>query len=195
MLADNMGSIQFSEYNEYCKTTLDDVPLYIFDATYGHREDTKSLLNDYDTPNWFSDDVFEQLGNIRPPHRWFIMGPKGSGSDLHIDPLGTSAWNALIKGRKEWVIFHPDSPVQKGEKSGAAWLRDEYPMYKHLRHQRIIQNPGEILYIPAGWWHIAINHEPSIAVTQNYLHPKDLNVTSDIIFRERPDIYQKLFSE
>jgi histone arginine demethylase JMJD6 len=183
----------FAEYNDYCVSTTEDEPLYIFDESFGEREDTKELLRDYDEPELFSDDLFKNLGTIRPRYRWFITGPPKSGSNLHVDPLGTSAWNALITGKKEWIIFYPGAPVRESTKSGAAWFRDEYPKLKHLQHYRFVQKHGEILYIPSGWWHIAINREATMAVTQNFFESKYISKAKDLILRERPDIYRKLF--
>lgn len=40
--------------------------------------------------------------------RWLIIGPARSGSSFHKDPNGTSAWNAVIKGSKKWLLFPPD---------------------------------------------------------------------------------------
>jgi hypothetical protein len=62
-------------------------------------------------------------------HRWFLVGGQNSGSNMHVDPLGTSAWNTLLLGRKLWVLFPPGtregdlktgtlSPGRKGRGGG-----------------------------------------------------------------------------
>ena len=59
-------------------------------------------------PQQFAEDLFSVLGESgRPDFRWLIMGPARSGSSFHKDPNATSAWNAVVKGSKKWVLFPP----------------------------------------------------------------------------------------
>ena len=37
-----------------------------------------------------------------------------------------------------------------------------------------IVSAGELIFVPRGWWHMAINLEPGIAVTQNYVSRSNL---------------------
>jgi histone arginine demethylase JMJD6 len=155
---------------EYTGTNRDDSPLYVFDASFDEGKITKNLLDDFNVPIYFRDDLFGLVGEKRrPPYRWILIGPERSGSSLHIDPLATSAWNSLISGAKRWVLFKPGAPraivkgdsfKQKGEDGEAiTYFTKILPRIKqHLIQEKLdfemiefIQYPGETVYVPGGW--------------------------------------------
>ena len=36
--------------------------------------------------------------HLQPPLRWLLMGPARSGTEMHVDPANTGAWNAVTHG-------------------------------------------------------------------------------------------------
>lgn len=95
--------VKAKHFIEYMKhpDQIDDSPLYIFDGTFGDDKVAKDILNSYSPPVYFRNTLFEMVDeDNRPPYRWFLLGPKRSGTTVHIDPLGTSAWNSIISGAK-----------------------------------------------------------------------------------------------
>ena len=93
--------ITLSDFLKYSRTNKDDSPLYIFDGSFDDDDTSKMLLDDYSPPRFFGrDDFFSLVGEERrPPYRWWLIGPERSGTTVHIDPLGTSAWNTLVVRR------------------------------------------------------------------------------------------------
>eukprot|EP00052_Salpingoeca_macrocollata_P028994 m.287340 g.287340 ORF g.287340 m.287340 type:complete len:204 (+) comp22929_c1_seq10:726-1337(+) len=55
----------------------------------------------YDWLNPFS------LTTTGDDYRFVYLGPKGSGTALHCDVLGSYSWSTNIAGRKKWIMFYP----------------------------------------------------------------------------------------
>jgi histone arginine demethylase JMJD6 len=111
--------VKLRHFLKYLHTNRDDSPLYIFDSAFDEDRKAKRIcLSDYQVPVYFADDLFRLISESRrPPYRWFLVGPERSGTTVHIDPLGTSAWNTLVHGQKRWVLFPPHVPksIVKGK--------------------------------------------------------------------------------
>ncbi len=162
----------------------DESPLYLFDRKFAEKMSLKIGKGEgaaYWKPDCFGPDLFELLGAERPAHRWLIIGPERSGSTFHKDPNATSAWNAVIQGAKYWIMFPPsasvpgvfvskDSSEVTSPLSIAEWLLEFHAEARTLPECREgVCEAGEILHVPSGWWHLVVNLEDGIALTQNFV--------------------------
>ncbi|PRP86357.1 hypothetical protein PROFUN_05498 [Planoprotostelium fungivorum] len=172
-------TMNLKNYMHYAKLQSDEAPLYIFDSDFGEK--APEMLKDYTPPSLFREDMYELLEENRPNFRWVILGPERSGSPWHTDPDGTSAWNSLLSGRKRWAFYPPHivppgltlHPNGRGLYTDmeapfpVEWFYAIYPSL--LPHQRPIEEAGETIFVPRGWWHIVLNLEDTVAVTQNFV--------------------------
>lgn len=131
-----------------------------------------------------------------------VAGVKDSGTDPHIDPSATDAWNTAILGFKWWVLFDPDLEVEDvtcdPKCSSRMTVRDWYAsvatragtesnntdtgekttktasnLLPKVIH--VLQTPGETLYLPYGFVHAVYNLGDCIGVTANYAAPHEEN--------------------
>ncbi|KAJ0266256.1 F-box protein [Hirschfeldia incana] len=177
--------MKLENYFRYSDGVTEERPLYLFDPKFAEK--VTVLDSEYDVPVYFKEDLFSVLGRERPDYRWIIIGPSGSGSSFHIDPNSTSAWNAVITGSKKWVLFPPDvvPPGVHPSPDGAEvacpvsimeWFMNFYGDTKNWKKRPVecICRAGEVVFVPNGWWHLVINLEESVAITQNYVSRRNL---------------------
>ena len=209
-------------YVQYMNNNEDESPLYLFDRTFVEKMEVKtdrSQGGHYWAPECFGEDLLSVLGNQRPDSRWLIVGPERSGSTFHKDPNATrfvatpiacflsfsdryrSAWNAVLRGSKYWIMFPASSSLPPPP--GVFVSEDQSEVTSPLSiaewllgfHKQARGTPGclegvcgegEVLHVPSGWWHLVVNLSPSIAITQNFVPRAHLsNVLS--FLRDRPE--------
>ncbi|KRZ12230.1 Bifunctional arginine demethylase and lysyl-hydroxylase JMJD6 [Trichinella zimbabwensis] len=85
--------------------------------------------------------------------------------------FGTHAWNAVISGHKRWCLFPPDTP--------------ESLVKLKLGEGEVLQKLGETIFVPDGWWHVVLNLDLTVAVTQNYCSVSNLSIVWHKTFRSR----------
>eukprot|EP00397_Hematodinium_sp_SG-2012_P023321 GEMP01024220.1.p1 GENE.GEMP01024220.1~~GEMP01024220.1.p1 ORF type:complete len:402 (+),score=69.82 GEMP01024220.1:32-1207(+) len=179
--------VKFKYFLDYMENQDDDSPLYLFQSALHEETHSNELLQDYSLPPHFPCNFLNLVGrDKKPPWRWFCIGPKRSGTTVHFDPLGTSAWNAVTCGLKRWVLFEPELP-NKFVKAKSHRFEDEddeaidyfVNMLPRLKNQikkedlRVkvyddLQKAGEIIFVPCNWWHGVVNLEDTVAITENY---------------------------
>ena len=98
---------------QYLETNKDDSPLYLFEDSIQRCPVSKQILSLYRVPPHFAHDLLlaSMPEDHIPPYNWLLIGPKRSGTRMHLDPRSTSAWNMSVTGRKRWVLFRPGIPL------------------------------------------------------------------------------------
>ena len=191
-------------YVDYMNQTEDESPLYLFDSKFVEKMEIRvgRELKDasYWIPECFGEDLFTVLDEKRPECRWLIIGPERSGSTFHKDPNGTSAWNAVLQGSKYWIMFpsssslppppgvyvSPDQSEVTSPLSIAEWLLGFHAEARATSGCiEGICSAGEVLHVPSGYYHLVVNLEPSIAITQNFVPQTKLGDVLDFL-RNKP---------
>ncbi|XP_048513078.1 bifunctional peptidase and arginyl-hydroxylase JMJD5 isoform X2 [Athalia rosae] len=163
--------VTLSEFlKSYLSSDKSSTPGYL--AQYELFEQIPELMNDISIPDYcsFSDTQEEAL----PPNINAWLGPGGTISPLHFDPKNNLL--CQVFGTKQIVLFHPDEtpklyPYETRLLSNTARVDpfnpdfDVWPRFKQAKGATCVLGPGEMLFIPPGWWHHVVALSPSFSVS------------------------------
>ncbi|XP_053569709.1 2-oxoglutarate and iron-dependent oxygenase JMJD4 [Bombina bombina] len=136
----------------------------------------------YQTPKYFSSDWLNEYWDAieGDDYRFVYMGPKGSWTPFHADVFRSYSWSANVCGQKKWILFpagqeeylrdcHENLPFD----ITSSCLQDKsiYPnASKCCQPIEVIQEAGQIIFIPSGWHHQVYNMEDTISINHNWVN-------------------------
>ncbi|NXK70764.1 JMJD4 protein, partial [Sylvietta virens] len=99
---------------------------------------------------------------------------------FHADVFRSYSWSANICGRKKWLLYPAGQEEFLKDRHGnlpfdvtAPELRDKriYPRFGRSQPPlEILQEAGEIVFIPSGWHHQVHNLEDTISINHNWVN-------------------------
>jgi len=110
------------------------------------------------------------------PYPRIFIGPKGAVTPLHMDIWRTHAWLSQLVGRKRWLIFPPSNdnevyvyPFIHPSHAQCQVDVDQpdlnlFPNVKNSQAYEVILYPGDIFFLPNGWFHHVEALDKSISV-------------------------------
>ncbi|XP_011644560.1 HSPB1-associated protein 1 isoform X1 [Pogonomyrmex barbatus] len=114
--------------------------------------------------NWLKFGIDEEFGK-NGMYSTIWIGSKGAHTDCHWDTYGYNLV-AQIHGRKQWLLYPPDAPlipVRLPYEESTVYSRfniyclseeeKECLLSIPNRPKLITLEPGDVLFVPNGWWH------------------------------------------
>ena len=193
---------------DYCASTADEQPLYLFDKEFAEK--APPLAAEYEVPPFFAPerDLFDAL-------RRAACAPTTAGSSSAARGAGSCGTSTRTRRRRGMGSSRGRSAGCSRRRAAAAARRaalrrhgDRLAVGLALRvvprlprrlrrappHRRRPPRPveatvraGELIFVPRGWWHAALNLEPAtVAITQNYAPPSAARTV--LAYLRRPDL-------
>jgi hypothetical protein len=109
------------------------------------------------------------------PYKGLFISARGARTKLHRDPFGTDAVLCQFYGVKRLTFYSPedDNKLRQGKKFVDPQNPDVETFSLFSQATPAYQDdlrPGEILFIPSGWFHDVVSVTDSISVTWNFVH-------------------------
>ena len=146
----------------------------------------------YTCPIFFRDDWLND--SMKESYKFVYFGSQGTITGLHADVLSSYSWSTNVAGKKRWFLIPPEYTLCLFDIFGQTLsphlnYTDDSIMFPGLGIARkyaieVIQEEGETIFVPSGWYHQVENLETTISINHNWINGFNIKWSWKRISRE-----------
>ena len=170
-------SMTLQEYLDYWMSDRTEL-LYLKDWHF--TKDHPGGQDFYQVPDYFKSDwLNEYWQDKNDDYKFVYLGPKGSWTPFHTDVFGSYSWSANVSGYKKWIFFQPDTQPQNVYDISKVIPKSEDSDMKlkshgDLEYFEVVQGPGEVIFVPSGWYHQVLNMTDTLSINHNWFNATNI---------------------
>jgi hypothetical protein len=109
------------------------------------------------------------------PAKGLFISPRGARTSLHVDPWGSCAVLCQLYGDKRWYLYAPEQAKYLRNDLGTVDVtrpdRKKFPEFSRAQlTASCTLTPGEVIYVPHGWYHQVECDSDAVSLTWNFVH-------------------------
>lgn len=89
----------------------------------------------------------------------FWINRKHNRTEFHYDTNAENVITVQVKGRKEWVLVSPETPLPCYPFTNFTLLKSEEKLLRNKDYYKFDLEEGDLLYVPPYWYHRAVAKE------------------------------------
>ncbi|XP_050077884.1 2-oxoglutarate and iron-dependent oxygenase JMJD4 homolog [Anopheles maculipalpis] len=128
----------------------------------------------YRTPALFTSDWLNEylVENGSDDYRFVYIGPKDTWTAFHADVFGSYSWSVNIFGRKLWYMLPPgeERKLFNNLRNLPFSVTEQTLQDAGVKFFSIVQEAGEAIFVPSGWYHQVQNVEDAFSVNHNWFN-------------------------
>ena len=118
----------------------------------------------------------------RPDYRFVYWGPAHSSTPWHVDVLQSFSWSWNVYGTKQWTFECPPSNRYEDHEKG------------NSRQFSLLQQAGELVWVPSTWRHQVVNLVETLSINRNWITWTQLEPVWSCLQQEIKEIDKELQS-
>ncbi|KAI9995190.1 hypothetical protein PInf_012240 [Phytophthora infestans] len=182
--AENRWTMRLDEYLDLVESKMAGKKYlkdWHFVHAFGHDSYVAPPFFKDDWLNWWWDHKEKSDSDYRFVYlgEFVLTRPAGSWTPLHHDVFRSYSWSVNVCGRKKWVFYHPDDEPKLKDRFGRFVVPDvtigkidteQYPQFHEAKPIHVVQETGDAIFVPSGWYHQVENLEDTISINHNWFN-------------------------